>query len=162
MLTSRRNPIIIPPGVDKDDNAYTTFQWTDADKIRFYRNYPQKIGGWDAIVYGNSQTLRGVPRNVWSFIDNNGVEHVLIGTNSGLYSYEGGGLFNITPLVTATTAIANSLSTNFTTPLANNPVTTTINTKTITLAIGSTVATVSRMGDFVLVSGVAGAVGGIA
>jgi hypothetical protein len=162
MLTSRRNPIIIPPGVDKDDNAYTTFQWTDADKIRFYRNYPQKIGGWQSVVYGNTQTLTGVPRNVWSFIDNTGVEHVLIGTNTGLYSYENGNLYNITPLVTATTAIANSLSTNYLNPLANNPVTTTINTKTITLAIGSGVATVSRMGDFVLVSGVAGAVGGIA
>src|ERR1700674_478550 len=115
MLTSRRNPIIVPPGVDKDDNAYTAFQWADADKIRFYRSFPQKIGGWQSIKFANSQVLEGVPRSIWSYIDSNGLEHVLIGTNTRLYSYEAGSLYNITPLVTSTTAIANSLATNYNT-----------------------------------------------
>jgi hypothetical protein len=161
MLTSKRNLIVIPPGVDKDDNAYTSFQWSDADKIRFYRGFPQKIGGWSNITFGNAQTLSGVPRSIWSYIDSNGLEHVLIGTDTRLYSYESGNLYNITPLVTATTAIANSLSTNYNT-LANNPVTTTINTQTITLTVSSAIAGICRVGDFILVSGVAGAVGGIA
>lgn len=161
MLTSKRNQILIPPGVDKDDNAYTTFQWADADKIRFYRSFPQKIGGWRTVTYNNTQTLTGVPRSIFSYIDGIGTEHVLIGTNTRLYSYELGSLYNITPLVTATTTIANSLSTNYNT-LANNPVTTTIGTKTITLAVGATIANICRVGDFIKISGETGAVGGIA
>ncbi len=162
MLTSRRNTIQIPPGVNKDDNAYTSFQWSDADKIRFYKSYPQKIGGWEHIRFGNYQTITGVPRSIWAYIDALGVEHVLIGTDTRLYSFESGNLYNITPLVTATTAVGNNLNTNYFSPLANNPVTTTIGTTTITLAIGATAANISRMGDFILISGVSGAVGGIA
>lgn len=161
MLTSKRNLIDIPAGVDKDSNAYSTLQWTDADKIRFNRGYPQKIGGWHSIDYGNAQTLKGVPRSIWSYYDANGLEHMLIGTDTRLYSYESGNLYNITPLVTGTTAIANSLSTNYNT-LANNPVTTTISTKTITLTVGSAITLISRVGDFIQISGTAGAVGGIA
>jgi len=160
MLTSKRNPIIIPPGIDKDDNAYTSFQWSDADKIRFYRSFPQKIGGWASIQFGNAQTLDGVPRSIWSYIDANGLEHVLIGTNTRLYTYESGNLYNITPLIVATTAIANSLSTNYNI-LANNPVTTTIGTKTITLAVGAALALISRVGDFIQISGEVGTIGGI-
>ena len=152
MLTSRRNPIIVPPGVDKDDNAYTAFQWADADKIRFYRSFPQKIGGWQSIKFANSQVLEGVPRSIWSYIDSNGLEHVLIGTNTRLYSYEAGSLYNITPLVTSTTAIANSLATNYNT-LGSNPVTTVLGSNTVILTIGSALANISRVGDFIQISG---------
>lgn len=160
MLTSRRNPIAIPPGVNKDDNAYTSFQWNDADKIRFYKSYPQKIGGWQQIKYNNTQTMLGVPRTIFSFIDGLGVEHLLVGTNIGLYSYEQGGLFNITPLVTGTTAIANSLATNFNT-LGSNPITTINGSHTITLVIGATLANISRVGDFIKISGATNPLNGL-
>jgi hypothetical protein len=39
--------IQIPPGIDNEDEDYTkTPKWVDCDKIRFRKNYPQKIGGW--------------------------------------------------------------------------------------------------------------------
>jgi len=152
MLTSRRNPIIIPPGVNKDDNSYTSFQWSDADKIRFYKGYPQKLGGWQSVFFNNSQTLTGVPRSIWAYTDALGIEHILIGTNTRLYSFEQGSLYNITPLVTSTTAIANSLATNFNT-LGSNPVTTITGSKTVTLNIGATLANISRVGDFIQISG---------
>jgi len=161
MLTSRRNPIDIPPGVDKDDKSYTTFQWTDADKIRFYRSYPQKIGGWEQVIPGNYQRLDGVVRSIWAYFDASGVEHMLIGTDTRLYSYESGNLYNITPLVTATTPIANSLSTNYGV-FANNPITTTIDTKTITVAVSPFAIGLFKVGDFITISGVPGAIGGIA
>lgn len=161
MLTSRRNPIAIPPGVNKDDNAYTSFQWSDADKIRFYKSFPQKIGGWQQILYGNNQTLTGVPRTIWSFIDDLGVEHLLVGTNYGLYSYESGNLYNITPLVTSTTAIANSLSTNYGL-FNNNPIATTIGTLTITVTVAPFAIGLFQIGDFIKITGASGIVGGIA
>jgi hypothetical protein len=163
MLVSRRNPIAIPPGVNKDDNAYTSFQWADADKIRFYKSFPQKIGGWQQIMYGNNQTLTGVPRTIWSFIDNNGLEHLLIGTSYGLYSYESGNLYNITPLVPSAdaVAIANSLSTNYGL-FGNNPITTTVATKTIKVAVSPFAIGLFQVGDFIEITGATGTVGGIA
>lgn len=161
MLTSRRNPIAIPPGVNKDDNAYTSFQWNDADKIRFYKSFPQKIGGWQQIKYNNAQTMLGVPRTIFSYIDGVGVEHLLVGTNIGLYSYEQGGLFNITPLVTDTTAIAGSLSTNF--GLFNsNPVETTLGSTVITMTVAPFGIGLFQTGDFIKISGATGTIGGIA
>lgn len=161
MITSKRNLIDIPAGVDKDSNAYSTFQWTDADKIRFNRGYPQKIGGWHSIEYNNAQTLEGVPRSIWSYFDANGLEHMLIGTDTRLYSYESGKLYNITPLVTSTTAIANSLSTTYGV-FNNNPITTTVDTKTITVAVAPFAIGLFQVGDFIRITGTAGAVGGIA
>jgi hypothetical protein len=160
MLTSKRIPINIPPGVNKDDNAYTALSWSDADKIRFYRYFPQKIGGWAQIDFDNSATIEGVPRSLFSYIDNTGFEHLLIGTNYGLYSYESGDLFNITPLIADTTAIANSLSTNYNT-LSNNPIITSIGSNVVTIVISPFAATTFRAGDIIKLSGITGNPGGI-
>jgi hypothetical protein len=161
MLTSKRIPIDIPAGVNKDDNAYTSFLWSDADKIRFYRYFPQKIGGWVSIDFDNSATISGCPRSAFSYIDNSGFEHLLIGTNYGLYSYEGGDLYNITPLVADTTAIPNSLATNFKTLSTANPITTVINSNVVTITIAGYSSGTFVAGDIIELSGITGNPGGI-
>lgn len=160
MRVGKRVPITIPPGVNKDDNAYTSLNWSDADKIRFYRYFPQKIGGWEQIYFDNSETIQGCPRSMFSYIDNAGIEHLLIGTNTRLYSFESGDLFNITPLVTSTTAIANSLSTNYST-LNNNPIITSTGSNVVTIVLSPLLAATFREGDNIQLSGVSGNPGGI-
>lgn len=154
MLTGKRSPILIPPGVNKDDNSYTSFQWTDADKMRFYKGYPQMIGGWTELTSGTNQTITGVIRTIWAFVDTIGREHILIGTNTRLYSYEQNGYYNITPLVSATTAIPNSLSTNYGT-LNNNPLSFTTGSNLITVDVASAPFAIGRFkpNDQILISG---------
>ncbi len=160
-MLGNRSIINIPPGVNKEDNTLTSFIYTDADKIRFYQGLPEKIGGWVQVVSTNTQTLTGVPRTIYSYIDNNGLEHVLIGTNTRLYSFENGAYYNITPLVTSTTAIANSLKTNFGT-LANNPIITSTGSNVVTIPITPFSIGTFKQGDIITLSGVTGNPGGIA
>lgn len=154
MLAAKRKPITIPPGVNKDDNAYTSFQWSDADKIRFYKDYPQMIGGWTELTNGSNQTLDGVIRSIYAFIDPIGIEHILIGTHTRLYSYEQNGYYNITPLVTTTTPIANSLRTFYGT-LNNDPLSFTTGSNIITIDVSSAPFTIKtfKVNDFINISG---------
>ena len=151
----------VPPGVDKDENDISSNIYIDADKIRFRNGYPETIGGWVSSSFTNQQTLSGVPRTIFSYIDANGAEHILIGTNSNLYSFESGGLFNITPLVTSTTAIASSLSTNYNTLGTTNPVSVTNGSRTITLTYTPFTQGIFQIGDIISVTGVTGTIGGI-
>lgn len=155
-----RQVINIPPGVNKEDNDLTSFIYTDADKIRFYQGLPEKIGGWLATDANNEQTLTGVPRTLYSYIDNGNVEHLLIGTDRRLYTYENGNLYNITPLVTATTAIANSLATNYVT-LGANPIATTDGETVIRVTYAPLANAILREGDIIQISGVVGSIGGV-
>lgn len=112
MKGTQRVPISIPPGVNKDDNALTSLQFSDADKTRFYRGFAQPIGGSLTISYSNQGIdLNGAIRSLYAFFDQDGREHLLIGTNTRLYDYYNSGLYNITPLQTTTIAIPNAIST---------------------------------------------------
>ncbi len=161
MLVGARQLLNVPPGVNKDDNAYTAISYTDADKIRFNQGLPETIGGWAEGVFSNNQTLTGVPRTLFSYTGNTGVESLLIGTHKRLYVLQSNNLYNITPLVTGTTAIANSLSTNYAT-VANDPVSTTVDSRVVTIAYAALTQGIFQIGDRVSISGVAGTIGGIA
>jgi hypothetical protein len=138
-----------------DATAFSTKHWTFADKIRFVDGSPEKIGGWQQITFENSATISGAARSVFSIVINDKV-YTLIGTEQKLYSVIGSRLINITPLQTATIAIANSLATHYTT-LANDPITSTNGSKILTI----TDADASRFvaGDRVNLSGTSGFAG---
>jgi hypothetical protein len=159
-VLGKRQPINIPPGVNKDDNAETAFVYTDADKIRFHQGFPEKIGGWWSIGFGNSETINGVVRSIFSITTNDSREHVLLGSNTNLYSYESGNLYNITPFVTATTAIPNSLSSNYDT-LTTDPIFVSDGSRLVTIAFSPFVSTDFQVGDAITISGVGAAIGGI-
>lgn len=161
MLVGARQLLNIPPGVNKDDNNFTAINYTDADKIRFNQGLPETIGGWVEATFGNQQTLSGVPRTIYSYIADSGIENTLIGTHKRLYVLQSNNLYNITPLVTGTTAIANSLSTNYAT-LANDPITVTNDSRVVTVAYAALTQDIFQIGDIIQISGVPGAIGGIA
>lgn len=159
-MIGKRVPINIPAGVNKDDNEVTSLIYTDADKIRFHNGFPEKIGGNYKIGYGNSQTLDGVIRSIFSLTINSGLEFIMLGSHTRLYSYNSGNLYNITPLVTSTTAIANSLSSNYAT-LTNDPVIVANGSRSVTIAFSPFTSDTFQVGDLITISGVAASVGGI-
>lgn len=145
------------PGVspDVDLTEFASQGWVDADKIRFRKNYPEKIGGW-AVVNSDVSIPTTIPiRNVYSAIIN-GLSVYLIGTSHRLYYLYNGSLVNITPLKTTSTAVANSLSTYYQT-LASNPITVQNGSNLVTVAYTTGLI---KAGDTVTLSG-SSAVGGI-
>jgi hypothetical protein len=163
-MLGTRSIVNIPAGVNKEDNSFTSLIYTDANRIRFYQGLPETIGGWISLKYGNDQTLTGVIRNIYSYFDNNNVEHIIIGTNTRLYTYEGGNLYNITPLVPVGSAVAipNSLTTNYSGFVALNPITTAIGSSVVTFNFGQFNPLIFHVGDVIQISGVSTSIGGIA
>lgn len=137
----------VEPSTDK--TAFATDHYTFSDKIRFVDGLPEKIGGWASISLSNSATIKGAARTVFSAVIN-GKTYTLIGTEQKLYSLLGSSLVNITPLETSTTAIANSLATDYDT-LANNPITTVSGSPTITITDANAASYVA--GDLITISG---------
>lgn len=158
-LASSLVPIGSLAGVqpDTDRTPLATKHYTFSQAIRFRNGLPEKIGGWRNFTFLNGEEISGVARSMTSASLDLLSPQSLIGTNTRLYSLIGQSLVNITPLVTTTTPIANSLDTDYGT-LANNPFTTTIGSSTVTVA--DTHASLYRAGDIVTLSGTA-SVGGI-
>lgn len=126
-------PIECMPGVQPstDKTAFATKHWVMSDKIRFVNGKPQKIGGWTLITFTGATAAVGVMRSIYSAILG-GLVKTILGTHQKLYSLIGSTLTNITPLLTSTTAIADSLATHYGT-LGNDPVSVTINSTIVTI-----------------------------
>lgn len=154
----KRISIEVKPGTNPSPDATQsdTLCWIETQLVRFFNGKLRKLAGWLAAEFSNDQTLLGAIRSIFSYRSSN-KDRVIIGTNTRKYSYQDGALYNITPLLTSTTAIANSLDSNYIT-LANNPITTVLGSKTITVANTSTKV---RAGDGITLSGVTGNPGGI-
>jgi hypothetical protein len=160
-MLGKRSIINVPPGVNKEDNSLTSFLYSNADKIRFYQQLPEKIGGWKENVPENNQVITGVPRTLFSFIDFSNLEHLLVGTHTGLYVSQLGNIYNITPLDSATTAIANSLATNYIASFAGNAIATfAVGSPVVIVTFAPLLAPIFQVGDIIQISG-SGAIGGI-
>ena len=142
--------IIALPGVQPPTDAteQSTQHFTAIQGIRFVNGYPRKIGGWAHVMFEDDATISGCSRLLGSRFVDSSVQYI-VGTDTNLYNIFGSQLVNITPLVTSTTAIANSLDTYYKT-LANNPVTTVSGSNILTIADSSTKV---RVGDSVTLSG---------
>ena len=92
-------PIKIPPGINTETPSLTSEpSWRSADKIRFKKGQPQKIGGW-VIDESSYFALLGVPRSLHTWRLNSGSVLTAIGTNEKLYLRQTSSLItDITPL----------------------------------------------------------------
>jgi len=99
------------PGIDRQDTSVGAVgRWTDSDLTRFRYGLPEKIGGWQSLL---ADTIVGVVRKEFAFVDLDGNRYVALGTDKFLLVYFEGQLFDITPLKTSITGA--TLSTNSTT-----------------------------------------------
>ena len=84
------------PGIDKQDTSSGAEQrWVDCDNVRFRYGLPEKVGGWASLV---TDTIVGVARRQFAFVDLDGNRYVAIGTDKFLLIYFEGQLYDITPL----------------------------------------------------------------
>jgi len=86
------------PWIDKQDTASgAENRWIDCDNTRFRYSLPEKVGGWSSLV---TDTIVGVARRQFAFVDLDGNRYIAIGTDKFLLIYFEGQLFDITPLKT--------------------------------------------------------------
>jgi len=151
------------PGVNREGTTLANEGgWFESDKVRFRSGYPEKIGGWvkdtgsefptdtatgDTLLQPPTGSYWGVCRAMWNWLNLVGFNLVGLGTNLKYYIQNSinGSFYDVTP-IRQTTAIASNA---FTT--VNGSTTVTVNA-TAHNAIA---------GDFILISGVSGAVNGI-
>ena len=90
------------PGIDKQDTTSgAENRWVDCDNTRFRYGLPEKVGGWASLV---TDTIVGVARREFAFVDLDGNRYVAIGTDKFLIIYFEGQLYDITPLKTTLTS----------------------------------------------------------
>lgn len=109
-----------PPGIQADNTTFSAEgAWWTCDKVRFWRDKPQTIGGWEPFISSN---LTGVCRNLLPWKDNDAALNVAFGTHTNLQVYSGGGLYDITPTLWFPARL-----------LTSNPLTVTVGSPTITV-----------------------------
>lgn len=129
------------PGIDRSNTRYAREGgWYDCNKVRFFYETPQKIGGW---VKFSESTLNGYARALHSWVTLGGTNYLAIGTTKKYYVEDDGALYDITPIRASASLL--------------NPITVTNGSPTVTIA---DVAHGASVGDLVYISG-ATAVGGI-
>lgn len=147
------------PGVNREGTTLANEGgWFECDKIRFRSGYPEKIGGWvkdTGLTATSAATLQppvgaywGVARAMWNWESLAGANLLAVGTNLKYYiqSSQNGNFNDITPIRVTHAGITNAFTTSTVTP-----------TKVVVNDPGHGAQT----GDFVTISGVAGAVNGI-
>ena len=143
------------PGVNRESTTLANEgTWFEMDKVRFRSGYPEKLGGWTRDIGAPLTGLLpptgsywGVARSLWNWVTLAGYNLMGVGTNLKYYiqSSVDGVFYDITPLRDTATVASNAFTT------VNGSTTVTINDTSHG----------ANTGDFVTISGVAGAVNGI-
>ena len=90
------------PGINKEGTNYSNENgWFDADKIRFRKGRPEKIGGWEKY---SSNTFQGTCRKIHVYKDIEQSQYKILGTHKKLYALQGDVYNDITPIRSITSA----------------------------------------------------------
>lgn len=90
-------PLVLMPGIftDASDHA-SKGRWIDGSNVRFFKGYPERIGGWEAIT---EDTLSAPARGMHAFANLSGSSrYAAFGTANGLFLLENGTLVDISPV----------------------------------------------------------------
>ena len=89
-------------GINREGTNYSNEGgWFDADKVRFRKGRPERIGGWQK--YSND-TFIGTCRKIYPYKATNGDTFVILGTHQKLYNLSGDVYYDITPIRATTSA----------------------------------------------------------
>ncbi len=92
---------VFKPGIDKEGTNYSNEGgWFDADKVRFRKGRPERIGGWSKFT--NSSFI-GTCRKLLPYKATSGESFVIVGTHQKLYNLNGDVYYDITPIRATTT-----------------------------------------------------------
>lgn len=147
--------LLLKPGTNREGTALSNEgTWYEMDNARFRSGLPQKIGGWKADTGVTTSALQpptgsfwGVARSLWNWVTLSGYNLLGVGTNMKYYIQQtaGGDFYDITPIRATSTVAANAFTT----------------TNGSTTVVVNDAGYGAQDGDFVTISGVAGAVNGI-
>jgi len=99
-----------PPGVITDITDYQAqMRYTNADKVRFFQGYAEKIGGW-AKRFSSAQ-LQGQCRKIFPHRDTDGSKFIFMGTSTHFFVEYSGQVYDITPFRTDPIALTNPYTT---------------------------------------------------
>ena len=143
------------PGANRESTTLANEgTWFEMDKVRFRSGYPEKLGGWtldtgtaEAALQPPSGSFWGVCRSLWNWITLGGFNLLGLGTNMKYYIQQtaGGDFYDVTPIRDTNTIASNAFTT----------------TNGSTTVVVNDAGHGGQTGDFVTISGVAGAVNGI-
>jgi hypothetical protein len=87
---------IFKPGINKEGTNYSNeYGWFDADKVRFRKGKPERIGGWDKF---SDDTFIGTCRKLYPYKSIDGDQFIILGTHQKLYVLNGGVYYDINPI----------------------------------------------------------------
>ena len=93
---------VFRPGINKEGTNYSNEGgWFDADKVRFRKGKPERIGGWKKFSTG---TFIGTCRKIYPYKAIDGDSFVILGTHQKLYNLSGSAYNDITPIRVTTSA----------------------------------------------------------
>ena len=99
-----------PPGVITDITDYQAqMRYTNADKVRFFQGYAEKIGGWTKRF--SSSQLTGACRKIFPHRDTDGSKFIFMGTSTHFFVEYSGQVYDITPFRTDPIALTNPYTT---------------------------------------------------
>ena len=99
-----------PPGVITDITDYQAqMRYTNADKVRFFQGYAEKIGGWTKRF--SSSQLQGQCRKIFPHRDTDGSKFIFMGTSTHFFVEYSGQVYDITPFRTDPITLTNPYTT---------------------------------------------------
>jgi len=102
-----------PAGVVTEVTDYqAAMRYTDADKVRFKFDQPEKIGGWSKRDAFSSASFSGIPRNIFPHRDTNGIKLIYYGTSTHVYTEYGNVIYDVTPFRTDPITLTNPFTTS--------------------------------------------------
>jgi len=92
---------VFKPGINKEGTNYSNEGgWFDADKVRFRKGRPERIGGWNK--YTNDSFI-GTCRKLNVYRAASGTNYINSGTHQKLYIVQGNSFYDVTPIRATTT-----------------------------------------------------------
>ena len=92
---------VFKPGINKEGTNYSNeYGWFDADKVRFRKGKPERIGGWDKFAEGS---FVGTCRKMYPYKAIDGDQFIVLGTHQKLYVLNGDIYYDINPIRATTT-----------------------------------------------------------
>ena len=92
---------VFKPGINKEGTNYSNEGgWFDADKVRFRKGKPERIGGW---VKNTLNSFIGTCRKLYNYKASSGTNLTILGTHQKLYVKSGDVTVSYTHLTLPTT-----------------------------------------------------------
>lgn len=87
----------LSPGINKNSTELDLEgTYVSCDKVRFFYGKPEKLGGWQQELFPSN--VEGIPRDVHTWVDLSENKFLGFGTNSKLYIFNGGDVYDVSPI----------------------------------------------------------------